>query len=417
MERLLHWLQGFMLVKLTGYSPERFLNLCKANDIPVWDLAYQDGGYGFYMTLDGFRRIRPLVRKSQVRLRIQKRVGLPFFLRRNGKRVGFAAGFGLFFLLLYLLSLFIWDIQVEGNRRYTDETIDDLLRGKGIVCGMLKGGIDCDQLEADLRDELPEITWAAARISGTRLLIAVKENEVLSHIPERDEAPCDLVAEKPGIVCRVVVRQGKAQVKVGDIVDTGQVLVSGTIPILDDSGEVKAVRYVHADADVLAYTEYPVSQSIPKLHRVEVETGRRKEGLFLKAGPLVAVFLLPAKEGEEWIYMMEERQARLSGSFFLPFYWGRIRGREVDYHEAFYTKEELEQVSEGIYQELVKNSSEKGVQIIENNVKILEDGSACRLTGTILTMEPVTQVRPITEQKETEDIGYEHNGEYDRHPR
>ena len=85
MERLLHWLQGFMLVKLTGYSPERFLNLCKANDIPVWDLAYQDGGYGFYMTLDGFRRIRPLVRKSQVRLRIQKRVGLPFFLRRNGK--------------------------------------------------------------------------------------------------------------------------------------------------------------------------------------------------------------------------------------------------------------------------------------------------------------------------------------------
>ena len=89
----------------------------------------------------------------------------------------------------------------------------------------------------------------------------------------------------------------------------------------------------------------------------------------------------------------------------------------MDYHEAFYTKEELEQVSEGIYQELVKNLSEKGVQIIENNVKILEDGSECRLTGTILTMEPVAQVRPITEQKETEDIGYEHNGEYDRHPR
>ncbi len=415
MEGFLHWLQGFMVIKLTGYSPERFLNLCKSNDILLWDLVYRDGGYAFCMTLGGFLKVRPLVRKSRVRLRIQKRVGLPFFLRRNGKRVGFGAGFCLFFILLHILSLFVWDIQVEGNRKYTDEMITDHLKEMGIFCGMRKEKVDCDQLEMDLRNDFPEIAWAAARMSGTRLLISVKENEALSRIPERDETPCDLVAEKPGIVCRIVVRQGKAQVKVGDIVDVGQVLVSGTIPIYDDSEQVKAVRYVHADADVLAYTEYPVSTSYPKLYTVEVETGRQKQGFFVKAGRFLAVCLLPAKEGEEWVYMMEEQQAHLFTDLFLPFYWGRIQGKEVGRYERFYTKEELEQVSEGVYQEIVKNLSEKGVQIIENNVKIQEDGSVCRMTGSILTMEPIAQVQRITEQKETETI--EHNGEYDRYPR
>lgn len=397
MEGSLHWLQGFMVIKLTGYSPERFLNLCKSNAILLWDLVYQDGGYVFCMTLGGFLKVRPLVRKSKVRLRIQKRVGLPFFLRRNRKRVGFGAGFCLFFLLLHILSLFVWDIQVEGNRKFTDEMIVDHLKEKGIFCGMQKAQVDCEQLEMDLRNDFPEIAWSAARISGTRLLISVKENEVSSRVPKRDATPCDLVAEKPGIVCRIVVRQGKAQVKVGDIVDAGQVLVRGTIQVLDDSEQVKAVRSVHADADVLAYTEYPVSTSFSKLATVEVETGRQRKGLFVKAGRFQAVLLLPTKEGEEWVYRMEEQQARLFTDLFLPFYWGKIQGKEVARYERFYTEEELAQVSEGVYQEFVKNLSEKGVQIIENNVKIQEDGSVCRMTGSILAMEPIAQVRYITE--------------------
>lgn len=413
MEAFLHQLQGFMTVKLTGYSPERFLNLCKANGISVWELVYREGGYEFCMTLDGFRKIRPLVRKSQVRLRIQKRMGLPFFLRKNRKRIGFAAGFCLFFFVLYGMSLFLWDIQVDGNRRYTDEMITNYLQSQGITWGMKKGKIDCDQLEAALRNNFSEITWATARISGTRLLIMVKENEVLSHIPEKDETPCDLVASRPGIIAEIVVRQGKAQVKAGDQVEAGQVLVSGFIPIYDDSGELKSARYVRADADVAAYTEYPFSETFSRLYTAEAETGKEKQGFFFRAGSCQALFLLPSKEEEEWIYMMEEHQGKLFSNFYLPIYWGRISGKEVERYERFYTKEELEQVSEGIYQNFIKNLSEKGVQIIENNVKILEDESMCRMAGTIKTKEPIAQVQQITDLKETEHIEDEHSGEHD----
>ena len=60
----------------------------------------------------------------------------------------------------------------------------------------------------------------------------------------------------------------------------------------------------------------------------------------------------------------------------------------------------------------MKNLSEKGVQIIENNVKILEDGTECQMTGTIQTRESIIQVQRITIPEETEKIN-EHSGEHD----
>ncbi len=412
MEWFLHQWHGFMIVKLTGYSPERFLNLCNAKDIPIWNLEYRDGGYEFAISLKGFLKIRPLARKSHVRLRVRKRIGLPFFLKENRKRVGFLSGFILFFVLLYGLSLFLWDIQIEGNRKYTYEILTNYLKTQNITLGMQKSRIDCDALEASLRNSFPEISWAAARISGTRLLISIKENEVLSHIPEKDEIPCDLVASKAGVITKLVVRQGKAQVQAGDTVEAGQVLISGTIPIYDDSEQIKQIHYIRADGEVLADTEYEFSETFSRLHTVEADTGKVKHGISLKIGPWSAVFLLPAKEGEEWIYLSQEHQARLFSNFYLPVYWGHIRGRQVEYYESFYTEEEVKQVSEGIYQNFVKNLSEKGVQIIENNVKILEDGTECQMTGTIQTRESIIQVQRITIPEETEKIN-EHSGEHD----
>lgn len=412
MEKLHRRIGGYMEIQMTGYSPERFLNLCSARGIEIWNLEQAEDGYRFFMLLKDFRRVRPLVRKSGVRLKIRRRMGLPFFLRKNRGRVGFAAGAGLFFFILYGLSLFVWDIQIQGNRRYTDETVTDFLQEREVTWGMRKSQVDCQALESALRDYFPEITWAAARISGTRLLISIKENEVLSQIPEKQGTPCDVVAAKEGVISSIVVRQGIAQVKAGDSVEAGQVLISGAVPIYNDSGETAAVRYVPADGDVMAVTRYDFSRQFSRIRTVQAETGRRKMGFSLQAGKWSLVFLLPKQEEEQWIYLTETSQARLFSNFYLPVYWGKIQGKEVEYYESFYTKAQMEQVSEGIYQNFVKNLNEKGVQIIENDVKILEDESVCRMEGTITALESIAQIQEITELKETENLEYERSGEH-----
>ena len=72
----------------------------------------------------------------------------------------------------------------------------------------------------------------------------------------------------------------------------------------------------------------------------------------------------------------------------------------------------MNQKAEGIYQNFIRNLSEKGVQIIQNNVKILEDESVCTVTGSIKASQVISQVQPITEMKETENGKYERSGEH-----
>ena len=81
------------------------------------------------------------------------------------------------------MTLFIWDIEFEGNYRYTDDNLRVSLEKQEIRCGILKGKIDCGELEAFLRTDLPEVTWVSVSITGTRLFVRIRENEVLSHVP------------------------------------------------------------------------------------------------------------------------------------------------------------------------------------------------------------------------------------------
>ena len=118
-----HWKQGSLKIQVSGFFSERFLNICSANRIEIWDLEPVKGGFLCQITLPGFKKLRPLARKSKVRIRILDRDGFPFFLQRNKKRTGLFLGIVSFFLLLYALSLFVWNISFEGNHRYTREML------------------------------------------------------------------------------------------------------------------------------------------------------------------------------------------------------------------------------------------------------------------------------------------------------
>ena len=105
-----HRISGYLFVEMTGFSPERFFNMCSVHEIEIWGVSDTGRSCRFYMTVKGFKKIKPIVRKSKVRLKVLGKFGLPFFLHRNRKRKLYAAGLASFFVLLYILSIFIWDI-------------------------------------------------------------------------------------------------------------------------------------------------------------------------------------------------------------------------------------------------------------------------------------------------------------------
>ena len=216
-------LKGYVRIQIKSISPEYFLERCRINGIFFWELVcLKKGEYQCSLFLKDFYRLRGCARGKGVRLRICERRGLPFFLQRNRKRWYAAAGLSSFFLLLYIMSLFIWDIHFQGNHHYTADTLVRYLDTQDVRYGMKKKKINCEELEAGMREAFPQITWVSARVSGTRLVIQIKENKIIQAKTTVKEDPCDLVSDVTGTITYIMVRQGIPKVKKGNLPPGGE---------------------------------------------------------------------------------------------------------------------------------------------------------------------------------------------------
>ena len=387
----MRWLKqcyaGYMRVRLTGRSPERFFNLCRSGGIQLWNLSCGKEGYCFCMLLPDFYRIRPFARKAGVKVRVREKLGLPFFLYRNRKRKLFTVGLASFFLLLFVLSRFIWNISFSGNLHFTDDMLTRQLREIGICYGMPKSGVDCDRIEEELRSRCPQIVWVSAHVAGTRLQIRVRENETAGGIPLREETPRNLVAETAGTVVSILVRTGKAAVQPGDEVEKGQILVEGLVPVTDDSGEVVRTLFVRADADIRLRTTKTYREQVPRFQTVRSYTGKNRQGFRLRIGSVDILAMLPLTGKQNWELTGISRQMVLFGDFFLPVWTETITAREYETVERKRTKTELNALTKAVHERKLQKLTEKGVQIIENDVKILDNSTGWTICGSITVEE------------------------------
>ena len=246
--KIIRYVKGYIRIRITGYSTERFLNACSHRGIILWGLEPKGRAYEMNISIPGFRKLKPIIRKTGTKVSIVERFGLPFFLHKYRKRKMFFAGALLFAALIFLMSRYIWNIDIKGNLTYTDETLLKFLKTREVENGMRVSEVDCARIVKDIRKEYDDIIWVSASIQGTRLIIQVKENE--DTIPAMDEAaenpdqekPTDIVADRDCVITRIVPRNGIPMVSEGAEVKTGDVLVSGQVPVMDDAGTVIAYQ-------------------------------------------------------------------------------------------------------------------------------------------------------------------------------
>lgn len=378
-------LEGRVKVEVQGNNIERFLNISSNRGIFIEDVDRTH----FFTSPKDFKKMKDIARKTGVCLKIKGRHGLPFFLYRNRNRKLLGIGMGVFFFILYLSSFFIWDISYEGNRRFTDDILFGYLETIPVYHGMKKSDISCEEIEAGIRNTFTEITWVSAEIRGTRLIIRIKENEVMMEPLADNEIPCDLVAKKSGKILKMIVRNGVSQVNLGDTVEEGTLLVEGTIPIHDDAGALVTSHEIHADADVFAETVYLLKKKL-SLSRIEkVRTGSIRKGIYFQMFENPFYFLIPAPDETPWEIVMEQEQIHLLDNYYLPLYYGTITAYEYEEYERFYTEAEAEKIGERYMQEYIEKLSEKGIQILGSDGKIEFNESEWTYTGTIRVIENI----------------------------
>ena len=389
MIEILKYLRGYVRIKVWGFSPERFMNLCSNKQILLWDIVREGEVYYMNINLRGFRQLRPIVRKTGTRAVILERYGLPFFLPRLMRRRIFVAGLFLAVFFWLWSSLFIWDIELEGNYQITTDVFSSFLKQQEIAIGMKKDKLDIELLEKEIRRQFPQITWASARLSGTRLLISVKENDApIVTAREKASGGSNLVADCDGTIVSILVRSGLPAVKPGDAVEKDTLLVDGRVPVYNEDGTVREYYLVEADADIVMEHVTSFSARLDFDYISKQYTGREKKSYYLRFGE--KELKLPAAEPfQVQDSLIRESRPLIFEKLSIPVFLGSRTDREYLNVEHEYTLKEAERELNKKLAAFLASLEEKGVQIIEKDVKIDTNSASWVVSGQFLVREAV----------------------------
>ena len=412
---IFRYIRGYLKIRVIGYSPERFLNACSHRGIYIWGITPVRGSYDMYITVSGFRKLKPVIRKTGAKVVITERIGVPFYLFRYRKRKVFFAGAVLSIALIYFLSLFVWSIDVRGNRKYTDEALITFLEEQGVEHGMRLSQVDCDRIVKDIRKSYDEIIWVSASIEGCKLIVQIKENEdskdVMStagelRMTQEDGADgqenpetgqgVDIVADFDGIITKMIVRKGIPCVAEGQQVEKGDILVTGAVPVVDDAGETTGYQFQHSEADIRAQVSMDYQDSCAISYEWKEYIHQEKETLYFKIGS--RIFWLgsrenPFSEAEE---LTTQNRLRIGKYFYLPVSWGKRLTSPYSSAQVKYDENQLQKNLSEEYCRFTDNLTKKGVEIIENDVKIYTGPTQAEAKGTLTVITDIGTERPTT---------------------
>lgn len=251
--KLLRLLCGCVGFCAEGGFPERFINLCSLRKIPLWNLRTSGGKIFAYTTLDGYMRIRECAVKSGMRLKHNKAIGLPFFIKKHRHRAGVICGLGIFFAVIGMLSSMVWTIEISSNSAVTDEEILSVLEEAGLKPGVFKDSINAPEIRFYALSRLPDVTYLTVNLIGSSVQV-----EVTERIDEPDllydDTPCDIVSGVEGQLAVLEIYQGTKLHSVGEAISKGEVLVGGFAELADGS-----VRFRHAEAYAVINTQISIS--------------------------------------------------------------------------------------------------------------------------------------------------------------
>ena len=394
---LFRYIQGYLKIRVTGYSPERFLNLCKNKKIDVWGLESRHNAYDMYIRISGFRKLKPILKKTQTRVTIEGRYGLPFFFHKYRKRKLFFVGMVFCMILMYSFTFFIWNIDLQGNQSITDNVLFEYLETQSVTHGMIKRKVDCEQIAKDIRKNFDEIIWVSASVQGTRLFIHVKENTDTFEIKEEHEEPSDIVADKEGVIKSIVTRNGVPQVISGDEVQLGDILVSGTVDVLNDAKEVVAHRYVASDADIFIERIVQYEDRISKKYDKKHYTDKKRHLFYFKTGKNEIMLGWVKNSFEEFEVQTKETELKFGENFHLPFVVGRKTILEYEFKKSEYSKEEMETLLTNNYERFCKELEEQDAVILDSNFNIIEKNDGMNASATITLLQEVGINRKIVD--------------------
>jgi len=248
---------GHVRVTVRGRIPEAFINRCVKESIAIWDIErVGDREIVCSLMLKDIRRIKPILKATDCRIHFEGRSGLPFLIRRLLSRTGILIGILFAFALIFILSNMVWRIDVSGADPVVEKQIRSALKKMNVHVGSLTFFLpSLETIEDELLGQIKKATWIGVSKDGTTYHVDIVQKELPPR--EKETGPRDLIATKEAKIRRIFVEKGVAVVEPDQVVEPGQLLVSGSI------GNEDNPKFVAAKGKVMGETWYRSDVSVP----------------------------------------------------------------------------------------------------------------------------------------------------------
>lgn len=359
---LKEWTEGYVTITVRGKRFERFLNMAVREGLRIWNIRrVGTEACRCDILIKDYFRLRPLLRETGCRSHVEQREGFPFWLVRLRRRSGLAIGALLFLVGLYMLSSFIWTVEVQGTKRMSPERVMQAAEQIGIKEGAWKVKLkEPLHLQKELTSLLPEVTWVGVTIQGTKVTLQVVEKDE----PAKPivTGPRHLVAKKRAVIQTILPEAGRSQVTVNQFVEKGQVLISGIIGNEERQKAVSAKGTIRGEVWYISNASVPLKQSHTRL------TGEKQDQQYLVIGPY-AVQVWPFEKLPFSQYESKEKRFMPGyAGYTSPVGWKRVTHEEIVQTQKDLTVEEAKALAIRFAREDILRKAGKDASIQKEKV-------------------------------------------------
>lgn len=287
-------------------------------------------------------------------------------------RISLVIGILIFFLSLMLFNEIVWSIDIKTEKNISPFEIRNLLYKEGIKEGTFKRKINYEDLEEKLKSDHSKISWVSIRPYGSKLLIDIREKQLpLSLI--KDDTKKDLVAKKDGIISRVYTSNGTALVKGGDVVKSGDPLISYI------EGDENHSYEVVPKGVVMAKTFYEDKIVVPYKEKNRDRTGKYITNKYI----IIAGNKICIKKSENKFEKYDKIEENY-GPFVIEKYY------EVSESEIELNKESVIKKAEGELLDKIRSNISVNSSIMDKKIYREEKGDCCEIRMIIQCEEDIS---------------------------
>ncbi len=387
---LVRLLMGYVRIEVEGYYIERFINICTNRKILIWNLK-REKGVKLYLNIgiNDFKNISDILKKTNCKVRILKKRGIPFLLNRYKKRKIFVILLVIMMFTIYASSRYIWNIDIKVKNNLQIDNLEEDLESLGVKKGIKKDEIDTNKIINELRLKRDDIAWIGIDIEGTSIKINIVKADKSPDIVKNTDY-CNIIASKSGVIQKIVAQNGTAVVKIGDEVQKGDILIAGYM-----EGKYTDTRYVHSLGEVKAIVTYEETKEIRFNQDIYNYTGNEEKKYEISINNWKIKLHRKNSKFELYETKIENKDVKLFGKYYLPLEIIQITNREQIKESKVYSREEAIDLGKDIVSSELEQKIEKKEDIVDKKMDIEEFENSVVVTVKYGVLENIGENQKI----------------------